>query len=26
MSQRKVSRESAKALDRLKAILNTKIF
>jgi len=26
LSQRKVSRESAKALDRLKAILNTKIF
>lgn len=26
MSQRSVSRESAKALDRLKAILNTKIF
>lgn len=26
MSQRKVSRESAKALERLKAILNTRIF
>jgi RNA polymerase sigma-B factor len=26
LSQRKISRESAKALDRLKAILNTKIF
>lgn len=26
LNQRKVSRESAKALDRLKAILNTKIF
>lgn len=26
LSQRKVSRESAKALDRLKTILNTKIF
>jgi RNA polymerase sigma-B factor len=26
MTQRKVSRESAKALDRLKAVLNTKIF
>lgn len=26
LSQRKVSRESAKALDRLKAVLNTKIF
>ncbi len=26
MSQRKVSRESAKALERLKAILNTKLF
>ena len=26
LTQRKISRESAKALDRLKAILNTKIF
>lgn len=26
LSQRKVSRESAKALGRLKALLNTKIF
>ncbi|RJQ42845.1 MAG: sigma-70 family RNA polymerase sigma factor [Gaiellales bacterium] len=26
LTQRKVSRESAKALDRLKAVLNTKIF
>lgn len=26
LSQRKISRESAKALERLKAILNTKIF
>lgn len=26
LSQRKVSRESAKALDRLKVVLNTKIF
>ncbi|MHB8858434.1 MAG: sigma-70 family RNA polymerase sigma factor [Thermoleophilia bacterium] len=26
LTQRKISRESAKALDRLKAVLNTKIF